>query len=194
MWQGKEIKYDAPHGLRKIEKGHDEFEYKYCSGKRRFKAFLRNVKWDIKPLREKAVEEAVVSQNNVIDMLDEIVCVYWHTYYALKYYYPSILENKIHLFYSPAKNAVVEERTLQTRMIKEKYILLIGGDRWLKNSYRALKAIDTLYSKGLLEEIKTVFVGRTSDEIKKELNHNEKFLWLSYVETGKYYTFYFDGS
>lgn len=173
------------HGLRKIEKGHDEFEYKYCSGKSRFKAFLRNVKWDIKPLREKAVKEVVVSQNKVIDMLDEIVCDSWHTYYALKYYYPNIPENKIHLFYPPAKNAVVEERTLQTRMIMEKYILLIGGDRWLKNSYRALKAIDTLYSKGFLENIKTVLVGGTSDEIEKELNHSEKFLWLPYVETAE---------
>lgn len=173
------------HGLRKIEKGHDKFEYKYCSGKARTKALFRNVKWNLKSMSEKAVAKAVVNQKKVIEMLDEIVCVSWHTYYALKYYYPDIPEKKIHLFYSPAKNVEIEECDLQDRMVQDRYILLIGGDRWLKNSYRALKAIDALYDKDFLKGIATVLVGNTTDEIKKELKHGERFRWMSYVETSE---------
>lgn len=173
------------HGLRKIEKSHDCFEYKYSSGKNDIKSFLRNIKWSLKTLKKAAEEKEIANQQRVIDMLDEIVCVSEHTYYALKYYYPQIAKNKIHLFYSPAKNATVEETDLEIRMVSEKYILLIGGDRWLKNSYRALKAIDSLYNKGYLKDTRTVLVGGTSDTIKSELKNSEMFKWLPYVKTSE---------
>lgn len=183
-WFTKETKIIGTiHGLRKIEKAYDQYEYKYFDGGEKLKSLLKLICWKIKINQDNGKKKIIEDQKRILDMLDEIICVSWHTYFALRYYFPQIDEKKIHLFYSPEKKVIIENSILQQPIICGKYLLLLGGDRWLKNSYRALKAIDELYSRGYLENTKTVLVGKVSETIKKELDHSEMYRWLPYVET-----------
>lgn len=171
------------HGLRKIEKPHDEYEYKYNDGITNLKTKFKLTKWKIVGNSEKYRNKFIVEQKKVIDFLDEIICVSEHTKYALKYYYSGIKNKTVKMFYSPKKSVDLNDTPLSEEVVSGEYILLLGGDRWLKNPYRALKAIDSLYDKDYLNGIKTVVVGKTSQCIRKEMKNNENYIWLEYVDS-----------
>jgi glycosyltransferase involved in cell wall biosynthesis len=62
------------------------------------------------------------------------------------------------------------------------YLLLLGGDRWLKNSYRALRAINNLYYGGHLEAYKTILVGKVPTSIRKRFCNDKRFIFMDYVK------------
>lgn len=171
------------HGLRKIEIIHDEYEWKYFDGKQQIKSKLRLLKAKVFNNREKERNCAIVDQKRVIELLDLIICDSYHTYYALDYYYNDIALKKLKMFYPPLKKTFSGLTNTVPAQVKGKFLLLLGGDRWLKNAYRGIKAIDDLYVRGFLEEIQTVLVGQTSQTIRNSVKNIDKFIWLDYVES-----------
>lgn len=67
---------------------------------------------------------------------------------------------------------------------EKKYFLLVSCNRWIKNTYRAVKAFDLLYSENsLLNDYKVVLLGIT-DKCKfvKKIKNKEKFVLEGYVD------------
>ena len=93
--------------------------------------------------------------------------------------------DKISVFYSPEKifekTNFLEEQNffLKTNIIPEDYFLLVSSKRWVKNTFRAIKAFDDLIDKGLLTK-KIVLTGVNS-KVKKVVKNKEMFYFLDYV-------------
>lgn len=91
----------------------------------------------------------------------------------------------ISVFYSPEKKNesinLLEEKSffLKTKIIPKDYFLLVSSKRWVKNTYRAIKAFDNLIDKGLLTK-KIVLTG-VNDNVKNIVRNKEMFYFLDYL-------------
>lgn len=169
------------HGLRPLEVPHDEFEYKYLTGKERCMCQMRLIKWMTLRNKSSYKQKLRDSFKPSIMLLDEMVCDSEHTKYSVMSNYPELEGKSINVLYPPRK--FVKETSMNTAcLVDGKFVLLLGGDRWLKNAYRGLKAMDNLYSKQYMNDYKTVLVGDIFDNIKKELINIDKFVFLGYVK------------
>lgn len=177
------------HGLRGIEMLGDKYEGMFV--KKDIKFFGR--KFLIKFFPEKLVEHRKVILQRLFDITpnSEILVASYHTKYALLNHFESIDEDKIHVLYSPEKvvdsiNFDNEEAILlQNNVEAKKYILMISGDRWLKNNYRAAKALDRLFSQNrlILKDIKVLILGVNNKDIYySQLVNKEKFMIEGYKD------------
>lgn len=163
------------HGLRGVEKPLDKYTYLYFEEN----MYLKNI------IKDKINHSFKINKNkycDVINLLDKIVCDSEHSKYSICNYYPSVSMNNVEIFYAPEKKVNdIEVKEIKT----EKYILLLGGDRWIKNSYRAIKAIEGLFDDGRLEDYKVTIVGKLPNKIMKKIIHRDRYELLDYVETEK---------
>lgn len=177
------------HGMRGAECPHDEFEYKYMSGKQQYKEMLR---WYLKNTKRygyvKAAENAVEGFMSCISSFDKLICDSEHTAFSLKNYYPELDTESIDIIYPPLKYS----ESIYPGHLKEKFLLAIGGNRWVKNTYRALKALDDLYSRGHLKGVKSVIVGSVPASIIKEIKCRDNFRFVGYIEDDKLAALYRD--
>ncbi len=165
------------HGLRSVECPTDTYEYKYRKGIKTIKAF-------VKPLfKQRIRRKALLSYKKSMEAYDDIVCVSNHTRYAIANFYPSI-NKKPRVFYTPAKHLELKDE-YYSPLVGEKYILLMGMNRWEKNGCRAILAIEGLLDKGLLNGYKVVTIGQISMGIQKLMKHAENYLEFDYVEPDK---------
>ena len=165
------------HGLRAIELPVDEFTYKYEEGFNKIKPWIKYVfnKMQILDLRKRAI----ANSKSYIDALDEYICDSVYTKWSLVESYPNMKNKIVDVLYAPLKyNPLSKNRIDQVR----KYILLIGGNRWEKNSLRAVRAIDELFTKNLLPDYDIVVVGIPFKGIQKALKNSEKFTFKDYLE------------
>jgi glycosyltransferase involved in cell wall biosynthesis len=170
------------HGLRPIEMPHDVFEYKYLTGKERLKCKIRLIKWKILGSKKSYKQKYLDAFKPSIMLLDKMICDSEHSKYSVMINYPELKEKCINVFYPPRK-FVKETKINSSCIVEGKFVLLLGGDRWLKNAYRGLKAMDNLYAKQYLNDYKTVLVGNISDNIKKDLINIDKFVFLDYLKS-----------
>src|SRR5690606_37098039 len=110
-----------------------------------------------------------------------------HSKFALRSYFPGLDSSEVRMLYSPStqvmhadagNSKVLEE--LQIR--KKRYLLLVSGRRWQKNSYRALRALEFLKSNtNYLDDIDVVVVGGAPSSIPKRWR--KLFIFSPYVST-----------
>lgn len=168
------------HGMRGAECPHDRFEYKYIgSFVRRTKEQIRNLIKDTSLGYERSRKSALQNYEKCIKCFDKLICDSMHTSYSLLAYYPLLENISVNVCYPPLKYSGTEGFK---ELENNKFILLLGGDRWIKNAYRGVKAIDSLYSRGHLQGIKTVIVGGLSSAILKEIKNKERFDIKGYVD------------
>ncbi len=168
------------HGMRGVECPHDVYEYKYAgSFAGRVKEQVRTSLKDTPLGYERNRQIALESYTKCLQCFDKLVCDSYHTAHSLLVYYPWLKQNDLEVCYPPLKYGTVNppKETEDGR-----YILLMGGDRWLKNTYRCVKAIDGLYERGRLKNVKTVVVGGLSARIQAELKHKGSFVVKGYVD------------
>ena len=165
------------HGLRQIEKDLDEYSYLYTEKHR----FIIN---KIKMITRYEFKRRKKNYSNVIQILDKIICDSEHTKYSICNYYPEVSMDKVEVFYAPNKE-ISNTEEISKEISNEKFILIISANRWIKNSYRAIQAIDGLFSDGRLKDYKIKVVGGLSTKIKKRIKHIEKCEILDYVSTEK---------
>ena len=180
------------HGMRGAECPHDIFEYKFANTlSKRAKESLRNLLKNTFLGYERSRRKAIENYENCIRCFDKLVCDSNHTAYSLFSYYPFLKNGTVEVCYPPFKysNAKAVEKPED-----EKYILLLGGDRWIKNAYRGIKAIDSLYSRGHLNGIKTVIVGGLSPEIRNEIKNKERFDIKGYIDDEELNSLYYNCS
>lgn len=165
------------HGLRFVEMPSDKYAYLYSNGKASLKERIRHL------ISQKYQRSKLKQFSACINLIDELVCVSNHTKYSIESHYPEIKDKKITVFYTPQKEAELSQS--EHSPVDGKYILIMGGDRWIKNSYRAILAFETLFSGGYLDDYKIVVIGGLNKKIRKSIKDITRYIIKGYVETSE---------
>lgn len=161
------------HGMRLQEKPYDKYASKYGTIKRRLHEFI-----DWRILESSSYRRGYLWQKDSLINFDIIITVSKHSEYSIRVNYQNELKGKqIIGLYSPMKEGTL---VLETN-INEKYIMMISADRWLKNSYRGVMAIDSLYDSGFLDGVRTKIYGNLPNGIIKEIKNKNMFDFYGYV-------------
>ncbi|PQJ72082.1 glycosyltransferase family 4 protein [Polaribacter butkevichii] len=166
------------HGLRPVELLTDINEY-YFEGK--IKYVLKHI---LAPYFNNKYKNKFRNVINLKAKKKQLVVVSEHTKNTIVTLFGTNPDD-ISVFYSPEKifekTNLLEEKNffLKTNIIPKDYFLLVSSKRWVKNTYRAIKAFDDLIDKGLLTK-KIVLTGVNS-KVKKVVKNKEMFYFLDYV-------------
>jgi glycosyltransferase involved in cell wall biosynthesis len=112
-----------------------------------------------------------------------------HTKYALLSYFPHLDSREIQVLYSPKKQhqneaAPDQGEELLTRFSVEprEFFLILSANRWIKNAYRAVEALDEIYTQWPQLEKRTLVLGAPKgNEPAWRLKNRDKFVWANYV-------------
>ena len=161
------------HGLRLLEKPYDIYAYKYGGAKVFFKELLRRTICK-RYLYNKYYNEF----KNSLENFKVIITVSEHSSYAIRTHLPEVAKNiDIRVLYTPMK--VTHN---QYTAVDKNYIMMISADRWLKNAFRGVCAIDDLYSKGCLSGVKTKVLGNYPVRLRRQIANLDKFEFYGYVD------------
>lgn len=169
------------HGLRSIELAADWYEYRYTKG------FSDLVKWVLKSVFKNQYVSWRTSQfRKLLNIRAEhlhVIVPSQHTKYSILTKFPDLDETNITVLYSP--ETLVGCETEADPLVLAKYglsergfILLVSGNRWIKNSYRGLLALEELMDK--FDIGKQVLVVGGAPQRMPEL-WRRKFNFLPYV-------------
>lgn len=163
------------HGLRSIEMPGDRYAYLYSNGKQSIKELVKYM------VRERYKKREIKKISSCIRMLDELICDSEHSKYSLIQKYPELNDKKVNVYYAPQKVSALSQRDTE----EKPYILLLGGDRWVKNTYRAMQALDMLYTDKLIKNHEVYVVGNVNKKVRARIKNNSHFKELGYVDTEK---------
>lgn len=161
------------HGLRSIEKPFDRYSVKY-------KGFIKNhAKLIAKPYLKK---KYLLKYEKAIRCFDILITDSQHSEYSIRLNFNSLIrDKKIYVFYPLTQS--IDYNKDDFYAMSQGYIMMISANRWIKNSYRAVKAIDSLYSKGLLKGIRTRIYGELPRRIQKEIHNKSEFELYGYINS-----------
>lgn len=173
------------HGLRDLEMPSDSYEWKYSSGlfeliKIMIKRILPRY---YKRIQLKRLSSLVMPKNKNV----RIITVSQHSKYSLLSFIPELKPSDITVLYPPEKvvysEAVNDNETAGKFGIEPNhYYLIISANRWVKNSYRAIKAFDLLYSSQKDFKSKTVIVGSGKKRLPRiRLKNKHMFVFTPYL-------------
>ena len=164
------------HGLRNIEMPVDKLCIQYGS------IYMR-----IKSLAKLVLKKFVISKHEketirLFDFFDDVIFDSYHTAYGFRTVKPDADLKKIHIQYCPIKHTEFNNAGEDLAEKYGDYILLLGGNRWLKNPYRALIAISHLLDNKQLGDRKVIVVGKLDDRfIKKYVMRHPQIINLEYA-------------
>ena len=163
------------HDLRDFEEPVDNYSHLYYDG------MIDKIKQCGKYLRRGYLRNRNLGRYAVCAAgYDRIVCVSEHTRAMMETYLPETRTKIAGVLYTPSKHYMEPESEKTGLNVGTGYVLMISTNRWIKNSYRALKALDCLYDNKTIDR-KTVLVGGLSKGIKKSIRHSEMFEFIPYV-------------
>lgn len=184
---GKTIFVGNIHGLRSIEAYTDDNECLYAiTLKKKIIAGIKKLsiirKYKINKDRERIGK---------ILSLPNFVCLTGseHSKYAICANYPSFDPDKIFVFYDPL---IIDNSSFEgsNDIEGQKYYLLVSGNRWVKNTFRGIMALDELISSGQYKG-KVVVTGVTANfPYLKKVKNKESFIFKGYVETSELTSLY----
>lgn len=164
------------HGLRNVEAFTDEYEYLYSlTLKQKLFAFAKR----FKIIRRHYIKKYLTQTEQIINK-PSFICITGsvHSKYFLKSKFTTIDSNKIAVFYDPLNIRKVDN---DNNNQYGKYYLIVSSNRWVKNSYRGIMALDELISAGLItcKVIVTGFVNGLS--YYKKIKNKNSFIFKDYV-------------
>lgn len=165
------------HGLRLFDAFTDRYEIKYAvTLKAKLISLIKRI-----PLIKRIIVKKYKKNISKILYNPSFECLTGsnHSKYLIMSLFPGIKEDKIHVYYDP----LVLENTDMVKEGKEKYYLLVSGNRWVKNVYRGVLALDDLISQGLISS-KVVVTGYV-DSLKytRALKNKDHFVFKGYVSS-----------
>lgn len=164
------------HGLRALEMNRDRYEILYENSVRgKLKAVIKQT-FLYKVLWRKYYNSYsnIFSGNNI-----RFITVSNHSKYSILSYYPNVTENAVEVLYSPSTDDVELSRIEAYE--NNPYYLIVSANRWIKNAYRALMALDELYSENRIVA-KTLVAGISDNsKIVRRIKNRDKFTCLGYV-------------
>jgi len=175
------------HGLREIECPWDRYQIFFETG---WKARLKHRLLRLRPgaLVQKELEKV----GNLLGGLrpqDRVLAVSEHTKYSLLNHLGP-LGVPVQVAYSPEKPGV--ERG--AAVLGPPYLLMVSGNRWVKNTIRGLLAFDDLVERrgSLLGNLCVRVVGGAPRWIRKRLRHPERVHFLPYQSEASLEALYAD--
>lgn len=172
----KEIKtYGVCHGLRGLEKPYDREAVRYISSKSDFKECIRNtILW------KRTQRYLLDYYSEILKKFDVVITDSEHSKYSIKVNFPEITADKnILVLYAPSKYVEVNAKKEDT----QPYIMMVSANRWLKNCYRGVLAIDKLYQAGYLKGVKTRVYGKIPTKLRNRLKSRNDFVFYDYVSS-----------
>lgn len=162
------------HGLRSIEFPSDKFEYIYRVG------FLNKLRLNVGKLIKNKNRRRDISKEYFSDLFGmrnfEIITDSIHSKYSFMTFFPHLKASNISVFRCP-----YDFDTKQFEMHKTNdYFLLVSSNRWIKNNFRAIKALDELFSEHDIEK-NVVVLGVGSIDFSKYVKNKSKFIFKGYV-------------
>ena len=164
------------HDCRTLELPNDWFEFKYPFHlKKLFTKLYRQIFPDLYYKRK---------LNQLSDFLKNPnfypVTISAYTKYSLYIHFNESRFLSIPIYTTPF---TIEAKSINTKE-KERFFLLVSGERWLKNNLRAIIALDNLFSSKYLLDYKVVITGAKSSRIYKyRIKNLDKFVFKGYVST-----------
>lgn len=164
------------HGLRSIELPWDKYRYKYeFSLIYKIRDYIiSNCPFIVEYLRNKHIHRDIrplLSENSTIITVSE------HTRYSIQLFYPKFDINKLIVIPSP----VNLKPYLRQENKYGKYILIVNGNRYEKNVYRAIKALTCIFNNNQMLDTKVVITGGERMAFKDEIKHIKQYVLLDYV-------------
>jgi glycosyltransferase involved in cell wall biosynthesis len=172
------------HGLRPIENPTDRYEYR----------FQRSLWGWVKFIGKQLIPSGYVKMHHrrmkklleVPARKKSIVVPSRHTKYALLDTFGAVEFDDVRVLYSPEQESEspASPTALEQRGIRpERYILMVSGGRWRKNAYRAVHALDDLFSRWPEIDLDVVVTGVDSPSLVfGALQNRDQFQFLDYVD------------
>ncbi len=163
------------HGLRSLELIYDSHSRKYplLSFKRRVKFLAEAYLPGLMKKRHKQDYAEIIQKGDFIVVSN-------HTAAAVKVWFPETREKNIGVFYSPS---TVSDSPVDDYASDHPYLLMVSGNRWEKNTIRAIEAIEKLIDNGFLAGVDIYITGlKDFTELKHRLKYPDRFKALGYVE------------
>lgn len=169
------------HGLRILEMPKDRYEFYYGSKIHTFKntiiqTYKRKIKAIIKGDNKEILRKRLLKHNLYTVTVSE------HSKASIQSFIPDFNSDNLNIFYSPS--TIIENESIITQSNPYgKYYLIIGANRWIKNGYRTLRAMDELFSEHPTLEGLVVVTGLTSwSQINLRVKNPERFVLVGYVD------------
>jgi glycosyltransferase involved in cell wall biosynthesis len=165
------------HGIRGIELPWDRYKYlSYKSWIKRTSAWiLGHSDSFVEYWRKKHIRQI----NRLLNVPNaHIITVSNHSKYSMLNYFPFLSNNDIDVVYSPFECIDIKAKK---ENIYGKYFLLVSGNRYEKNAWRAVLTFDRLFSHGKLSDCKVVITGASDMWKWGKINNKDKFIFLDYV-------------
>lgn len=181
------------HDLRFIEVDNDKTRYLYANSiVKRIKlliSYLFNLQLD-----KKAYLKWINSFINHPKL--QIITVSNHTRFSIIQYFPNFPKENIHVFYCPLPLPISDNRTIKSDLNPKygletkSYFLIVSANRWFKNSYRAIQALDGLISKNQLGNKKVLVLGAKDAKKITDVKNTNRFIFENYVSFEDLQLFY----
>jgi len=174
-------------GLRGLEMPTDKYELLYDS------SFLNRLRYVYKNLdRGRYVERTKSHLARLLSVpakKKSIIAISKHTKYSLLSYFPKLQPEDIRLLYAPRTRMRLEilpnseEDILLARLGLEpkKFYLLVSSNRWIKNAFRAVKALDTMFTDYPELDKRVLVLGFDGQPFHKLVRNKERFTFYGYV-------------
>lgn len=174
------------HGLRVLEMPYDKYEECYAVGCGTIVRFLKKsllYKYILERKRKKKFQKDLTQKRITFSKENlSFVTVSNHSKYSLLSFFPELREKNIKVFYSPS--TIDDSVSLDDyKNPYGKYFLIVSGNRWLKNSVRAMLALDELITEHPDFEGIVVVTGlKEINEVDVKIKNLDRFVFLEYVE------------
>lgn len=175
------------HGLRDIECPNDETEIMYRTG------VVSVLKLKIRNLffKERKEKRSYNGVNKLLSLKKKtIITDSEHSKYSILSFFPKLEKNSIKVIYAPYKVLSSPKVNFKYEDIKNQYYLLISGNRWIKNNYRAIRAFDRLFSEGKLKEKKVVVIGVKNMTKLQNVINLKNFIFIDYLSEKEFSWFF----
>ena len=174
------------HGLRTLEMPDDKYEKYYIdkgSAKASSSKLIKDLIGTLSIVRRYKYNRSLHRQRTMLQNKNlHFVTVSEHSKSSLLTFIPSLKANDIKVFYSPSTiNPHISTSEYENKY--GKYYLIVSGNRWLKNSARAIIALDQLFSEHPDLKGKVVITGlKKATDIAIPIVNKERFEFLGYVD------------
>jgi glycosyltransferase involved in cell wall biosynthesis len=176
------------HGLRAVEMPTDKYELIYD------RSLLSLLKYAYKHLnRQRYIDSRKRQFARLLGVRSKrktIVVPSYHTKYALLSHFPGLRNEQVKVLYSPRKRVAIPGTSeVATEVLgkfgvsRRRYFLLIIGNRWRKNAFRALRALDEIFSdySGIGKKVLVLGVDNP-DMFVRYIKNGDEFAFFGYVD------------
>ena len=168
------------HGLRPIEKPTDKYRLAYYNvHNESFIDVMKELTKNI--LVNYSLRRYHKLYSSEIKPFKTIVTDSNHSLFSIRLNFPEYADKEIKVLYPMTQG--IKNGIMNSEVSDGKYLMMISANRWTKNCFRAIQAIDGLYKKGLLDGYRTRVYGNMPIKLRKKMKYQEMFDFFEYVSS-----------